>query len=71
MDIPGLHVDGGAITALLVLLNTLVTIYIGRTAVKTKDAVNGVMTAKVAEAHAAGVVQGAGLTPPPTPAAPA
>lgn len=71
MDIPGLHVDGGAITALLVIINTLINVYMTRTAIKTKDAVNGVMAAKVAEAHAAGVVQGANLTPPPTPTAPA
>lgn len=64
MDCAGLHVDGGATTALLVLVNTVITLYMARTAVKTKDAVNGVMTAKVEQAHAAGVVQGADLAKP-------
>jgi hypothetical protein len=68
MDFPGFHLDGGAMVALLALLNTGLLIYAARLQAKTHDLVNGMQAGKVAEAHQLGVTEGAatGGTPPAT-----
>lgn len=65
MDFPGFHVDGSALTALLVLLNTAVNALVLMKVRQTHDAVNGMQVTKVEEAHQAGVVEGAAATGAP------
>jgi hypothetical protein len=65
MDLPGFHVDGSAIVALLALFNTIVLVYSTRKTIATHDAVNGLQAAKIDSAHALGVVQGVRLADPP------
>lgn len=55
--------DGSAITALLVLVNTLVLLWTRQTVRATHDAVNGMQAGKVTDAHQAGVVEGARAIP--------
>lgn len=70
MDVPGVHIDAGVLLALFALIQLLVLAWIGRTTTKVHDAVNGMQEAKIAEAHAAGVAEGAATVPPPPTALP-
>lgn len=58
MDIPGVHIDGAVLLALLGVINTVVLAYIARTTTRTHNAVNGMQEQKVSDAHQLGVDEG-------------
>ena len=58
MDLPGFHIDGGAIVALLALVNTALLVWTNRKVTQTHDAVNGMQAAKIEAAHQQGVDEG-------------
>jgi len=58
VDLPGFHIDGGAIVALLTLINTALLVWNARTVQATHAAVNGIQATRVVEAVAAGVQVG-------------
>lgn len=69
MDIPGVHIDGTVLVALIALVNTALLAWIGNTARRTHDAVNGIQAQAVRDARAEGVATGEGgrgpAAPPP------
>ncbi len=67
MDFPGFHLDGGAIVALLSLVNTALLVWNARTVQATHGLVNGMQKAAVAEAVQAGVAAGVAIAPAVTP----
>lgn len=69
MDLPGFHLDGSALVALLALINTALTVWVARTTQATHTAVNGIQADKAAIVRSAAVIEAVAptLTPPPTP----